>query len=471
MSVVRAAYLFALCLGFCHPVLAQAQDVSAASPAAAAKVPELLNYQKLMALTPERREAYLEGLRSILVEIGQISAEKGDDMIAGEARELRGRYFALQALLSVAGAQQGDSASAPAGNSAAPTAGPAAPAEVAIEAVVPRFNGTGFFMEKWVCDAPKSKAGAPLAQFDYEVGTCVQSSHTTCEEGKAVTAYLANRVGRPRKFCIPKASWDALPVARRVELAREAGASSVRGNFALQWRSASAPRGQETVFAQTATAVEAPLVLSRASAGVISGASGCTAGDFTCDTPWSDRRKAYYDDPAVNTCVFSGNVSSFIEGRKAPGRCKPVFEMRLSASLPMYRCLNRSETLCNPLVFGVSKDEGRPFCVPAKAHATRECNALSTTEARQPDFLAKNISGMQESWTSFREGFNKLCKTNEASRKFHCEECRVMSQRLVELNAKVANEICSDLKEASALPTAPATAPGAAPSGAVDSGN
>ncbi len=449
MAGVQATFATVFLLGLIVPVPALTQtqasgEIMASSPEAASRVPELLTYQQLVTLSAEKREAYLQGVRRLLVEIAKISEEKGDDMVASQMRELGGRYAALRALVSVAGAESDQP------EAAAPAA--------KVEDVVPRFIDTGFFSENWACEPSRSGRTNFRVRFDPRVGTCVSSallsSGKSCEEGKFVEARLQRRSGGGKgasRYCVPKASWDLLPESRRAALSSEEGAPSVADNFRRKWFGlGNAPTGRTAVLASTvALSVKGlPIAASGGTKPV-----ACDAGFFACDTPWEDRRRKYYDDSSVDTCIFSGNVSAFIGGRKSRGRCKPVSEIQLSETGPKYRCLEKGMTMCNPLVFSVDKD-GAPFCVPAKGSATRECDRLSSEERRKPDFLAQSVGGIQESWTKFRDGFNKLCKTSEASRKFHCEECRIMSERLVALNASATGTPCGDLKEAAAMPSA-----------------
>lgn len=443
------------------------------------RFPELLTYRQMMTLSPEKRQAYLDGVAAMLVEIAQISREKRDDMVVQEARELQGRFIALQMLLVPAEASGGRGLYHP------PPAKKYQPSEA-----VPRRKGSGLLSENWTCDSVSGANGRELVTFDYRLGTCRLAdelkSGKACEAGAFVEvalktgASVKNRARSIKRYCVPQASWDMLSMDRREQLSRPEGATSVADQFNYFWNDEKLPNSVEIALGGRANVGDVAASIkpkAEKSAGSTAeapkaeavGAGSCDAGQFACEGTWAERRKAYYDDPNVTTCVFSGNVSEFIGGKKTPGRCTPVFSLKVSQTGPTYQCLTRADTMCNPLVFGVDT-EGRPFCVPAKGDATKRCDEASTEQTRKPDFLAQNISGLQESWEKFREGMNALCKTSEASRRFHCEECRVMADRLAALNASTTGTPCGDIKDYETLKAgaAPARPPEEGRSGKVD---
>ncbi|GEM_PF-4707240 len=168
------------------------------------------------------------------------------------------------------------------------------------------------------------------------------------------------------------------------------------------------------------------------------------------------------------TCLHGGNLSryggttgDFNASSVRAGNCRGRSSFEVSGF--RVQCATSSQILCNPLIYGlasVTQDEptatrqavGR--CVPRSANATKACDdrfgqAQDGESAAQ--FISRSVPGIREAYEDFRRNLASFCNT-PVSREAHCEECRVLRERIFAANRAV---------RASPAATAPgATAPG-----------
>ena len=389
--------------------------------------PQILSYETLLELSPAKRESYIDGLRKMLIEMEATVQKNRDQASIEDYENFRHEFALLEMAFPSAWAQD---------------AAPAAPTE----GVIPRFeNGN------WTCGA-----AVQGVVFDHEVGTCRRTSlplESDCGEGFEAgyirSSALFGIRSRVTKYCIPKTSWERMSDERRQSLAQTTGAPSVRvqiyrkgdgdaANLVLGGHPPAAPTGTGPGTSPGGTQVDA----TRTRPGAL---GACAGHEIKCEGTRADRRKKFYDDASISSCIFAGNINEFMDKPKRPGRCRNSSTFRFSDHGHPYTCASARESVCNPLVFCLKKDN-TPFCVPAKIDATKACDAASTADARLPDCLNQNIQGLADAWNHYREGFNQLCRNNAASRAFHCDECLIIAKRLADLNALATGDSCGEMK-------------------------
>lgn len=153
------------------------------------------------------------------------------------------------------------------------------------------------------------------------------------------------------------------------------------------------------------------------------------------------------------TCLHGGNLSryggttgDFNASSVRAGNCRGRSSFEVSGF--RVQCSNSSQTLCNPLIYGlasVTQDEptgtrqavGR--CVPRSANATKACDdrfgqAQDGESAAQ--FISRSVPGIREAYEDFRRNLASFCNT-PVSREAHCEECRVLRERIFAANRAV----------------------------------
>lgn len=155
---------------------------------------------------------------------------------------------------------------------------------------------------------------------------------------------------------------------------------------------------------------------------------------FTC-APKPDvceaREKVYQGKLA---CVFAGMVSKLDSKNR---KCEAITEFKLGSA--SYKC-SSGQTMCNPLLFG-TVSETKPICVGRGNNVTEQCGKISSAHDAEV-FLNRNESGLQNRWDEFRTAMANICKPGTIEAKFHCVECNVMKSRIFELHAKLVGDPC-----------------------------
>lgn len=165
-----------------------------------------------------------------------------------------------------------------------------------------------------------------------------------------------------------------------------------------------------------------------------------------------------------NLTRYGGTSGDFNASSVRAGNCRGRSSFEVSGF--RVQCANSRQTLCNPLIYGlasVSQDEtegsrqavGR--CVPRSANATKTCDdrfgqAQDGESAAQ--FLSRSVPGLREAYEDFRRNLASFCNT-PVSREAHCEECRVLRDRISAAN-----------REVRPTPASPGSEPGAGAPGA-----
>ena len=235
---------------------------------------ELLSYNELMKLTPEKREMYLQSVRDLLLELAAISGNDKSEFLVDNAREVEDYIALINFLMPEAGAETKNR-----------------PAELTSAALtVPVMTGTlhGKW-QKWECPHNLTKdfdnaaykgaehtRGRPLnpssrkimmeaqpsrlkkieynnkiylkkttrgdgLNFDYRLGTCrvrgnpgTRNGEPACSEGYELVTGQDSQRKQQFKACVPIASWDALPSFRQREMKSPTGARDARAMFGLR---------------------------------------------------------------------------------------------------------------------------------------------------------------------------------------------------------------------------------------------
>ena len=521
-------------------------------------VPQLITYDELKSLSPERRAEYIEGVRSLIVELAAKGGKNFPMFAGGNTPEES--YSLLEALVPAAYAQYENTNSRP-------------------QDIKPRYLRRQHLdnMELWTCDSDQ-------AEFNYSVGTCVkkggklQTNALTCPSGyrdaHMKTGAIANALGNPyNKFCVPVASWKMLSPKRRSELSSPTGAESVGSYFrtkivgneqeigaqvalggtakkklvpphlatpakdalrngdygcpssnpnvqyneaigtctgreisrtqacpAADWQrvilvkegwterqrkyfcvtpaswsqlsekrqldlkepvgvnaATSADReqaatgsGRKTYSAVTVTLPparpadtvdapsdkpETPVVERSPSEEIAQGGAPCTGiSKMTCGdkAQKSEKRKAALDwwKNNENTCIFAGNVSTFVSKDYKEKTCQSV----TSFSKPRLSC--KEGVICNPIIFGAQADDSA-ICSTSYETATSDCDSKAGEKGKNA-WLEKNLSSVKTEWNKLREGMMQSCGRN-AVREYFCEECNVMMERLNSLSLLALN--------------------------------
>lgn len=145
-------------------------------------------------------------------------------------------------------------------------------------------------------------------------------------------------------------------------------------------------------------------------------------------------------------CVIAG-FTSVLNSRK---KCTPITEWEVGGKWKG-RCTG-SNTMCNPLLFGV-KSDGKPICVPLGMTVTTECWSQATKMGntakkvseqllgKSPEMESMGIDNIADRWSQLRKNIAALCNRGSASLEFHCNECTSMSIQIKSMNMA---SVCAD---------------------------
>jgi hypothetical protein len=173
-------------------------------------------------------------------------------------------------------------------------------------------------------------------------------------------------------------------------------------------------------------------------------------------------------DDNKSPCIFSGFFSEYQNGTPEKGKCKATVDFQYkpgdNIEETTYKCQNKDQVLCNPLVFGIKNNQG--ICVSKSDTATKDCD----TASQGSKALVLNPNTMLAAkWDQFADSFNKYCHSDQVTRSFFCRECFFMEKKLYEINlnyvAKVAqpNISCGELKTFKVTLAAPKLTPPTTP--------
>lgn len=187
---------------------------------------------------------------------------------------------------------------------------------------------------------------------------------------------------------------------------------------------------------------------------------GCTSQKLTCKKDRDlHRGKFYKSEGGKPACLYAGNISKYPTPKPQKGKCDKVY----NSKAPDLKC-EGGKVICNPFVFGWDKDK-KAICVSPGVEATEACDATSPKDGAAPLFDKANFPGLSDEWNKFVEAVKKVCSTNADSAYFHCSECNILSERLFNLERKVASaqSLCAKGKGAASPAAAiPAETPPAA---------
>lgn len=166
----------------------------------------------------------------------------------------------------------------------------------------------------------------------------------------------------------------------------------------------------------------------------------CSQETYACefgDTAREASREAFEQDLAArnNSCINGANLSRYNTNTRTCARVsnKTYGDRRFTCS--------GSQTLCNPLVFGV-QENGQALCVRLRANVTLACSTAARSlggndpAANALKFLRENPS-MQQAWNEWAQSIERMCQpgTDRNSHRFHCTECTLIFTHLQKLNA------------------------------------
>ncbi len=166
----------------------------------------------------------------------------------------------------------------------------------------------------------------------------------------------------------------------------------------------------------------------------------CSRETYACefgDTAREASREAYEQDLASrnNSCINGANLSRYNVTTRTCARVsnKNYGDRRFTCS--------GSQTLCNPLVFGVQTN-GQALCVRLRTNVTLACSTAARSlggndpAANALNFLRENPS-MQQAWNEWAQSIERMCQpgTDRNSHRFHCTVCTLIFTHLQKLNA------------------------------------
>jgi hypothetical protein len=370
---------------------------------------DLISYEQLVSIPMAHREAYLQSVRQILGELAQ--------------RRQNSEVFA----------QQSDHAREPAWMNAWQVfalqftqATQANPCPAGMELTT--LNGGG--SRATVCR---------LARRDSNVSDCLSRPGTMIVHGTGRAS--DNFYGA---HCILASDADELRNLRGNGYRTESGPHS-----------GSAYREDGQVLPPESRPARAPAVRTDINPESEDIHQACRSTETTTPEQRRQRLEAFRAHARQNggTCLHGGNLSryggttgDFNTSSVRAGNCRGRSSFEVSGI--RVQCSNSSQTLCNPLIYGmasVTQDEpagtrsavGR--CVPRSANATKACDdrfgqAEGGESAAQ--FISRGVPGIREAYEDFRRNLASFCNT-PVSREAHCEECRVLRERIFAANRGV----------------------------------
>ncbi|MES2965439.1 MAG: hypothetical protein V4760_16270 [Bdellovibrionota bacterium] len=481
MRMIRLALITVFALGFSLHATAGEIQFSAYS--------RMISWEQLEKMTPEKRAAYLEELRQLLLEMEQMQAER-----AKRDPELRLRMTSMYDIFrTLVGDAEAMGAGTGVNNSANWCRGPVFTLIPGIVNRCVRSNSRAaqhyhldrlieFNRRKAAAERanPASATRAPAAGAAVPAAAPAAAPGGTIPQGQL----SADEVQRQRRIQRQKARERQQALA--AQAATEGGGHSAPNP---------PPRPRRT---ETDNTVNKDAVMCAAEAAAIPANTG-----LACNPEKINEARRNFDGQTQQNCIYAGHVRTYRDRVARPGQCLPVFQYCVPndgsndtegpgcreatdpahAKIPMFRC-EPTEVLCNPLLFGVRRSpEGnevrrlQAICVPQAGAATYACyNAIAESGDRHVDLMnmTDNLRSKNENlltpeeweqtqaqrnqlhrlWDQLATSLHDMCvanpKENELadSRQVFCEECHWIRLRLVEMNAlrhKDGKQLCDQL--------------------------
>lgn len=351
------------------------------TPARAAEFSgDILSYSELMRLSPTKRAEYIDGIRTILIDLSKQKNGRLSD------RDSARRSALLQLINQFA-----------------------TPVVAATDA-----SATD------LCSASSACKVALLACREQRKPLTWKKDAYVCEGEKiALNMILPNPQEWTKVFLksLPDPKLDPAN-AMTLQTDDKIAQSVLYGNGKLQKKESAAPASPpESVIGNT-EAVRARLRAQLMMQLKTDAEKTCKPKELTCAGSSEDRSKAFYAAPGQVDCIFAGIISK-LDGNK----CTAVTEFSWSGG--NLKC-GAGQTMCNPLLFGAVSST-QAICVGRGMDATAQCSKLSSA---------------RDTGNDFREGMKRVCDETKPSGRFHCTECSVMHKRIFELHARVVGNPC-----------------------------
>lgn len=161
----------------------------------------------------------------------------------------------------------------------------------------------------------------------------------------------------------------------------------------------------------------------------------CQSLKPTCADDREQARKDFFSNKRA--CVYAGNISQYKGSKPTKYGCKAKSFVTLKHE---YKCT--SGVMCNPLVFCVPDVKSdKAYCAKRGMEATDECNHIAKRDPGCIETLIKDYVA-KETWDQFLVDLKQVCTTDQASARFHCKECRIMYDRIFNLNTQYFGDLC-----------------------------
>lgn len=438
--------------------------------------PKLITYQQLMQLSPAKRRAYIESVRSIL---GDFELHMDDKTQPESAAQMESFKMELQSLHKLE--TESHSTNSPGETTANPKQQHAQPIK---RLVVPYWQEGSFFSSgKWSCDGLSSDK----LIFNASVGTCTKPNYTAdmCSQGYHAAYVKVNLASGPgvHEYCVPKDSWNALNDARKESLSQSSGASGdvvdiyskkssagvIMANLSEEDRQAALSGEKTPLPSQIESAVHAnklpatddlssvPPDLSPSSVhGKDGGAavSGKCKPKLTCPDLTSRQRRQLRSKLKGDVCIAGGNFSRYRGGHVRAGNCQTIRNWPDNRNKKL-SCTQPNTAMCNPLLYCADANK-HPFCFVPTRSFTHDCSIAAANVKCDPAEV--QVLGLQDEWDKMRTDLAKMVGTHclaptdakkdsvgkKAFREFFCNECQDIIKRLYAANVSVTGEGCGD---------------------------
>jgi hypothetical protein len=421
---------------------------------------QIVSYEKLMRLSPKKREIYLEAVRQLVRDVEKMQRDKAK-LFADESDSKRLNVYLdlLNRFIEEAQAAQEVRRTPFYGDRNRPSCNPP------FALVRAKMTGDDGNLQNYVCvladkSAPKTEKDTwhytPKASKSCEVGTVLvkgPEGKTFCatdESYKKMRPDLRAIITpppAPPKAAAPAVARKAAEVKKPKAPKKLSAAADDKGSSATEAASDSPTAKEDLPEDVVLCAVE-----GEGEKAFTSIKSGPGFEKFCNDETIAAARARFYSE-ARRDCVFAGNFLSYKEGAKAPGRCNtsskfcfgdfPSCKNEKGEAVAdgglSFSCNDPKQQICNPLVYGVKKGtspkflSGEPFCVTANSGATAACEDAVKKEVPTLLFNAANtvnMPGIMETWNKFASDFNSMCNGEGAGKQFNCRECELIRNRL-----------------------------------------
>lgn len=410
----------------------------------------ILSFEELRALSPSQREQYVQDLTEVIIalEKAQTNYEVAQSFQFEDIKEYIA-FLQSGALL------------------------PQAHADAPLPANIPRFDPKA----GPVCE------GTGLV-FDPRVGTCLilrkDKDKQTVDFGSLPCPDQSVQIAgyeKSTKLCIEKDSWKNLPPARQNEVrtGRFLSPDAFKGLSRADAEKLIGKVGDVSAVNKAATAAATP---APTPAPQSPPAHLCGTEKLACSSLSKPEKAAliakFRADKTDNVCIYGGNFSRYQVSKRDPkqwkkaGTCDPVRQYRGSEPCAV------GKVLCNPILFCVAgvdptDHEVKParICERTGSNATVRCQAAFNKMKAEKDHhvcdIEKDFPGKQaqESWSKLTKDveakYQKYCHGDLNFQALFCEECKIIGEQLIAMNAKVRPECGpSDHKPEDKKPTNPA---------------